>query len=447
MQRKLYLLLLSLSLSISLKSQPKGIYVLDSNQGTYRDANIRNYPFVDGFVWRTSWPEIETSEGVYNYAGIDHIVQKLDLIDKKLTVLFGAYTVEPSYIAAHPGVSTYSFTDPLSNISYIRAVPYDGYLLQRFRVFLSALANHKVYSKTAGTLVALKNHPVLSNIATNIPGLGAIRNVNGLNVAVSASLPGYSRSKFADSILAAMKIQTDNFPAKNVFIPSYKNINDNINSPALSAHLRTRLLETFNDIKNPKISFWQENLAGFTDPATNTFTGLPTTTFATPLYDLGSSAYTMFQMLQGWTSPFLDPAKAAGSTPFDAMCYAYKTYGALYFEVYVSDIDHIAYQSGFTSWDPLTTCVTALPAENDPDKSPELIEKVMIYPNPASSTISVSGIAETLSVDIIITSLGGQQLARFTSAKDINISLLPDGCYVASILNGSKQFKLKFIKQ
>ena len=87
MQRKLYLLLLSLSLSISLKSQPKGIYVLDSNQGTYRDANIRNYPFVDGFVWRTSWPEIETSEGVYNYAGIDHIVQKLDLIDKKLTVL------------------------------------------------------------------------------------------------------------------------------------------------------------------------------------------------------------------------------------------------------------------------------------------------------------------------------------------------------------------------
>ncbi|MEO6721508.1 MAG: hypothetical protein ABIN67_14160, partial [Ferruginibacter sp.] len=184
MRKTFPLLFILLTHYIFLSAQPTGIYVLDNNQGAYRDSNIRSYSFVDGFVWRTSWPDIETAQGVYNYAGIDHIIHRLDSINKKLTILFGAYSVEPPYIALQAGVTTYSFTDPISNVTTTRVVPYDAYLLQRFRTFLSALANHQVYSLTTGTMVALKNHPVLSNIATNIPGLGAIRNVNGLNTGV-----------------------------------------------------------------------------------------------------------------------------------------------------------------------------------------------------------------------------------------------------------------------
>jgi len=434
------LVLVLLNVVFSTFAQPTGVYILDSNQGIYRDANIRNYSFVDGFVWRTSWAEFEASQGVYNYAGIDHIVQKLDNIDKKLTILFGAYSVEPSYIASQPGVTTYQFTNTINSTTSSRAVPYDGYLLQRFRLFLSSIANHQIFSRTTGTMVALKDHPVLSNIATNIPGLGAIRNVNGLNTMLSNTLPNYSRTKFVDSLTVSMKIQTDNFPTKIVFIPSYKNVNDNITSPTLANFIQSQLLATFDGVQNPKIGFWQENLAGFKDPTTNIFTGLPTTTFATPLLGLGNSAYTMFQLLQGWTIPFLDPAKTANSTPFDAMCYAYKTYGASYFEVYVSDIDNPDYQQSFKDWN-VTNCTSPSSIQQLTDKN-----YLNIYPNPSSRSMSISGINVPEEIDITIFDLFGQNLINSQKSMDIDISSLSNGVYFVEINQSNKIHVLKFVK-
>lgn len=439
--KKTFILITLIIAQFSVFAQPKGIYVLDNNQGVFRDANIRNYPFVDGFVWRTSWADFETSEGIYNYDGIDHIVQKLDNINKKLTILFGAYSVEPSYIANQSGITTYSFTDPISNVTSTRAVPYDGYLLQRFRLFLSALANHQIYSISTGTMVALKDHPVLSNIATNIPGLGAIRNVNGLNTSLQTELPNYTRSKFMDAVLESMKIQTDHFPTKNVFIPSYKNINDNTTSPSLADFVKSQLLLNFDGIQNPKISFWQENLAGFTDTSTNVFTGLPTTTFATPLLGLGNSAYTMFQMLQGWTTPFLDPAKTANSTPFDAMCYAYKTYGASYYEIYVSDLDNIIYQDSFNNWD-TSNCSTTLSIDNQISN-----DKFSIYPNPASNNITILGVDELQKVTISILDLNGQILSNTQNPTNIDISPLSNGVYFIKIEQNNQPYLMKFIKK
>lgn len=438
--KKIFIPIMLIFAKLSIFAQPTGIYVLDNNQGTFRDANIRNYPFVDGFVWRTSWANFETSEGVYDYAGIDHIVQRLDAINKKLTILFGAYSVEPSYIVNQPGVVTYPFTDPISNVVSTRAVPYDGYLLQRFRLFLSALANHQIYSITTGTMVALKDHPVLANIATNIPGLGAIRNVNGLNTSLNTVLPNYTRSKFMDAVLESMKIQTDNFPTKNVFIPSYKNINDNSVSPPLADFVKSQLLLNFDGIQNPKISFWQENLAGFTDTSTNTFTGLPTTTFATPLLGLGNSAYTMFQMLQGWTTPFLDPAKTANSTPFDAMCYAYKTYGASYYEIYVSDIDNLMYQDAFTNWD-TSNCGALALMENQTSN-----DKFSIYPNPAATEITIIGADELQKATISIFNCSGQTLINTQNPSNIDISPLSNGVYFIKMEQNNQPCLMKFIK-
>ncbi len=438
--KRILLATLILGKSSFLVAQPTGIYALDNNQGKFRDANIRDYSFVDGFVWRTSWADFETSQGVYDYAGLDHIIQRLDSINKKLTILFGAYSVEPSYIAVQAGVTTYPFTDPISNVTTTRAVPYDGYLLQRFRLFLASLADHEIYSLSSGTMIALKDHPVLANIATNIPGLGAIRNVNGLNTSLQTEWPNYTRSKFMDSLIVSMKIQTDHFPTKNVFIPSYRNINDDISSPSLADFVKAQLLVNFDGVQNPKISFWQENLAGFTDTATKLFTGLPTTTFATPLVGLGNSAFTMFQMLQGWTTPFLDPAKTANSTPFDAMCYAYSTYGASYFEVYVSDLDNIVYQQLFDDWD-TTTCNPILSIE-DPIET----NKLTVYPNPSSGYISVGGINELQKVSISIFDLYGKDLLNVQTPLNINISALSDGVYLIKIVQNNEVHLMKFVK-
>ncbi len=438
--KKIMLFLVFVCLQGSTFAQPSGIYVLDNNQGTFRDANIRNYPFVKGFVWRTSWSDLETSQGVYNFAGLDHIVQRLDSVNKKLTILFGAYSIEPAYIASQPGVTTYQFTDPVATVTSTRAVPYDSYLLQRFRLFLSALADHKIFSLSTGTMVALRNHPVLANIATNIPGLGAIRNVNGLNTSLQNVLPSYTRGKFVDSLTVSMKIQTDNFPTKNVFIPSYKNISDNTASPALADLIKSALLINFDGVQNPKISFWQENLAGFTDTATHVFTGLPTTAFATPLLQLGNGAYTMFQMLQGWTTPFADPAKTANSTPFDAMCYAYKTFGASYYEVYVSDVDNMIYQQSFNNWD-TTNCNSILSVVQ-----PATHDKPDVYPNPSAHYASIAGIDDRYQVTISLLNLFGQILLSSHSASYIDVSSLADGVYFIKVEQNNKVHLLKFVK-
>ena len=438
---KYIILIITLNVSLLINAQPTGIYALDSNQGTYRDANIRNYSFVDGFVWRTNWSDMETTQGVYNFAGIDHIVQKLDSINKKLTILFGAYSVEPAYISSQFGTTTYSFTDPISNKTSTRAVPYDGFLLERFRLFVTSFANHPIYCRSLGKVVALKEHPVLANIAMNIPGLGAIRNVNGTNTSLQISLTNYSRTKFVDSLLVSMKIQTDNFPTKNVFIPSYKNATDNITSPNLADFVKQQLLSKFDGVQNPKISFWQENLAGFTDTTSNTFTGLPTTTFATPLTQLGNGAYTMFQMLQGWTTPFLDPLKTANSTPFDAMCYASKTYGATYFEIYVSDLDNAIYQQGFKNWNP-TNCTGITSVQ----QSEELIN-LKIHPNPASHSISIDGITNFERVKISVLDLYGRHLLCIHNQNTVDISSLANGIYLIQIEMGTAEFIKKLIIQ
>lgn len=44
--KKYLLLIIALNISIIILAQPTGIYALDSNQGNYSDANIKNYSFV-----------------------------------------------------------------------------------------------------------------------------------------------------------------------------------------------------------------------------------------------------------------------------------------------------------------------------------------------------------------------------------------------------------------
>lgn len=265
--------------------------------------------------------------------------------------------------------------------------------------------------------------------------------MNGINTSLQTVLPNYTRTKFVNSLIASMKTQTDNFPTKNIFIPSYKNINDNITSPTLADYVKSQLLASFDGIQNPKISFWQENLAGFTDTSTNIFTGLPTTTFATPLLNLGNGAYTMFQMLQGWTTPFLDPAKTANSTPFDAMCYAYNTYGASYYEIYVSDIDNINYQSSFKDWSTIN-CNSGLSVNSPTDDS-----KLYIYPNPSCNAISIIGFNNLQKATISVVNMNGQNVLSIQNPLNIDISSLSNGVYFIKIEESNKTQTMKFVKE
>ena len=171
----------------------------------YRDANIRNYPFVQGYALRASWAEMELSPDVYDFAIIDHIVGRLEPLGLKLHLALTRG--EPAWLAKTPGVVTWYDGHPRFNRK--RPVPWDPFLLERMEVFVAALSNHQVRNTTLGRFVPLRNHPVLVGINFGIKGIGGIRNpVEG---PVIALMPGYTRSKFKNAIRRNLHAVTTDF--------------------------------------------------------------------------------------------------------------------------------------------------------------------------------------------------------------------------------------------
>ncbi|MBI5709139.1 MAG: hypothetical protein HZC42_02390, partial [Candidatus Eisenbacteria bacterium] len=288
--------------------RPRGIFALDSRNGTYRDANIRDYPFVAGYAWRTSWETLETSEGAYDFSSIDHIIGRLQPLGKTLSIQI---TGEPPYILEKPGVTTYTYTDKFGQLK-TRAVPWDSTLRARYRAFTRALGDHGIPNAEAGGLLTpLRDHPALYRLLVGVGiGIGWIRE-EGFEL---ASFPGYTRSKFIDAIREGLHAVTDEFPDKFASLGFWR-VTDNTASPELWEELRTGLLAEFDGNTNPRVGFFMENLAASRDSVTGTVTGNPNTTFAAPLYLSKDATHITFQALQGWNQPLSDPSKTANAVP------------------------------------------------------------------------------------------------------------------------------------
>ena len=329
--------------------QPRGIYALDSYRGVHRDAAIRSYPFVTGYAWRAAWSEFEREEGQYDFSGLDHIIGKLDLLGKKLTLLRGRggpQGPEPEYLAKAQDAATYTFKDAKRGLAVKRVVPWDPGVMERFRAFVKALGDHRVPSRAAGGApTPLRDHPVLANLNLAIPGLGPIRERQEVEL---TRMPAYRRDNFIVAVKDALRAVTAEFPNKVVFVGFWR-VTDNERSPELWEAIRTTLLAEFDGKKNPRIGFFQENLAASRDAA-GALRGTPTTEYAAPLYASRGSAHIMFQALQGWSRPFRTAEKTARAGPGDGMAYAYETFGATYFELYVADLDNKSYWPGFNEW-------------------------------------------------------------------------------------------------
>ena len=116
--------------------QPRGIYVLDSTAGTVingvpmRDGNVRNKPFVDGYVLRTEWATLEPTDGVFDFTIISNIFAKLPA-NQRLSLLL-ASGVLPAWLNSLPGVVTYTAGSP----SVTRPRPWDPVAQERYRLLL-----------------------------------------------------------------------------------------------------------------------------------------------------------------------------------------------------------------------------------------------------------------------------------------------------------------------
>ncbi|MCI0416188.1 hypothetical protein L0222_25720 [bacterium] len=273
---------------------------------------------------------------------IDAVIRKLERIDKKLS-LEVMRPPEPDYIAQTPGVATWF--DTWKGLNTNRPVPWDPYLLKRFKAFAKALGDHTVPDAAKdGELTPLRDHPVLTNINLAIPGAhAAIRNPVQFRL---INMPGYSRENFKNAVLVDLYAVTGNFPKKFGYI-GFWDVKDKSRVPTLWEEIRAMILAEFDGSKNPRIGFFQENLAASKDTVTGVITGTPVPTFAAALHLSRDSTFTMFQMLQSWKNPFSNPEKTANTIPADAIKYAYETYRCAYFEIYVADLDERNYWPSF----------------------------------------------------------------------------------------------------
>lgn len=324
--------------------RPTGIYVL--GPGTLQPLSSRangiiDKPFIDGYALRIKWSELEVSEGIYDFTPIDEAVKKLEAVKQKLTVTLFATSV-PQYILNTPGVETFYGIGTRSGGSQdeLRVVTWDSYGLERFEIFVEALASHQLPDTAQGDqMVAFSEHPVLSQITASILGISSIRDKEKRLV----STPGYGREKFIYATLRSIHAVADNFPDKH-FYTGFFGMKDGITSPSLDEALFESFMGEFDGVKSPRLGLFQENLACST----------PLPSFAWTLDQAQEQAFTMFQMLQGWKNPFSDPTKTdfcltETSGPEVGMIHAFKTYNCRYFEVYSGDLEFKGFENALQS--------------------------------------------------------------------------------------------------
>jgi hypothetical protein len=184
--------------------QPRGLYLLDSAAGSQvggvsmRDANVRNLPFLDGYVLRTEWSTLEPTPGVFDFTIIDNIFTKLPA-HQKLSFIINTGSL-PAWLNSLPGITTYTAGTP----SVTRPYPWDAVAQERYRLMLAALGDHVI----DGT--PFRSHPRLAAINAGIPGLfGGIREPNEIRI---RDMAGYSRANMQSALLSYLGHITDKFP-------------------------------------------------------------------------------------------------------------------------------------------------------------------------------------------------------------------------------------------
>jgi len=331
--------------------RPRGLFVLDSAAGTQingvsmRDANLRSYAFLSGYVLRVAWSTLEPAQEVYDFTIISNILVHLEPLRQKLSLIL--VPPEPPYIAATPGVTTWQDLDRNGN-PLTRAVPWDPFLLQQRAKFLAALATNRFGG------IPFRDHPLLYAINPYLPGgFTGIRDPNTVRL---RDLPGYTRSNLLAAVQHELRALTAGFPDKFVQIGFWKVTDyENASYGGMEAweFLRQQLLAEFNGAARPRVGLFMENLAASRPaPGQDPVTGYPVSAFGAPLFLSQTNTWAAFQALGSWSQPF-NPAhldNTTNGTPADGIAWGFETYGCTYFELYVSDVDHAPYQEALRQW-------------------------------------------------------------------------------------------------
>jgi sugar lactone lactonase YvrE len=359
-----------------------GLYILDGSGGSQingvsmRDGNIRDVPFVDGYVLRAGWEVLEPSQGVYDFTIIRNIFTKLPA-NQKLSLIVGSS--EPAYVAALAGVATYQGQDQ-NDQPKTRPVPWDATARARWDALVAALAAAPVDG------VALRDHPRL--LAVNFGMLGGGAGIRDPLPGKLRDLPGYTRAKFQnDAVLPHLRTLTTAFPAKFAHI-GFFNYTDSEGGTAAWDQVRQAILAEFNGTTRPRVGFFQETLAGFRPaPFADPLTGTPPQNSLQPEFLSRDGTPIVYQMLGSWARPFNSNHvdNTLNGTPGDAMQYGLNDYFCRYHEIYVADVDTLWLQPQLQRWRDLLAALPSPGATAPPSSPPPSLPAA---PAPANAAVT-----------------------------------------------------------
>ena len=326
--------------------RPCGLYILDSRGSALRDGNIRDYPWVRGYVLRLSWNDIEQSPGVYDFSLIDNALERVAAIGQHLTLLI--LGPEPDHVTDQ-AVETWHWVDTnpnhpddvfectANNGGCDRPLPWDEPTQNGYRAMVQALALHQV--RDGADFTTLANHPRLDTLALPLPGWDRVREL-GFEV---ESWPGYAREKLKTALLSQLQTQTAGFPRTPLQVGWWP-VKDDDHGVELWKELYDAVKGNFGT----QVILEQENLKHSFSAGVDTFGPLPEGLGEPLVSAANSNGYSALQMLTSWAQPFT--SGTAGGSPIAAMDWARATYGTRYFEIYVSDADAAQYDPLVAEW-------------------------------------------------------------------------------------------------
>jgi hypothetical protein len=311
---------------------PLGIYSLSTardNPLTTKDerlANIRDYDFISGYTLRVNWSDLEPLAGQYDFGVIDAAIDTLAPLGQGLSVEL-MMASEPDYVLAG-AATTY-----INHRGGVTPAPWDPFAQARQAALYQALGNHIVSG--AGAPHRLSQDSTLNAIAAAPAGLNyGVRDLNG---AIRA-LPDYTQERYIDSVVTGVAASAAAFPDDVNFLAFFA-FNDAQPGIPVDQQIIDRLASQYNGPGQTKLDFFVENLSDNGPiPQPN---GVGTGSNLLEWVNLGGD--TMMQALDSWLmhSPDRDD-QLASRNPATGIELAYESFGARFFELYISDIDAAA---------------------------------------------------------------------------------------------------------
>jgi hypothetical protein len=159
-------------------SLPYGVYSL-TPVGKPVDAAILSNPLVTGVTVRGTWPDVEVTEGVYDWSYFDKQINRVRNAGKVVLLRITSGGKNTPQWVFDAGVQTFSFDDPQSGETLTIPVFWDPIFLQKKKNFIAAMgqryaANPKIVLVSTSCANATTDDWVVPSTAVDIQNWQAV---------------------------------------------------------------------------------------------------------------------------------------------------------------------------------------------------------------------------------------------------------------------------------